>query len=254
MWLPERHKKIIALLNERQRLTTETFALELGVSRETVRRDLIELAQTGKLNRIHGGAVPSSATPEPSYQVRTQLNREEKQSIARCAAPLLQRGCSCFIDAGSTTLALARELILHNDLQIITNSIEVARVLSHNARLDVMLLGGRLDGGVPAVFGEHTVAEIARFHVDLALISPVAVDAEHGAMSYAQHEAGVARAMLAHARTRILLADHHKLGQTSRMQVCPSNSIDLLVTNAEASAEQLAALRQSGVRDILRAP
>ena len=253
MWSLERHKKIIALLNERQRLTTEMFAAELGVSRETVRRDLIELEQMGRLSRVHGGAVPSQGLPEASYVERSRLHKAEKQAIARAAAPLLVRGSTCFIDAGSTTHALARELAGREDIQVITNSVDVAAALGRTSGLEVLLLGGRMESDVPATYGEQTVAEISRHRVDMALISPVSLDAEHGAMDYVWHEATVARAMLHNARTRVLLVDANKLGVSSRVQICGCNEIDVLVTDAQASQAQLQALRDAGVREIVQA-
>ena len=251
MWLHERHQKIIALLNEHQRLTTEMFAEELQVSRETVRRDLIELEQSGQLSRVHGGAIPSQPVPEASYVDRANLHMAEKRAIAKRAASLVERGKSCFIDAGSTTHALAQELVHLQQIKVITNSIDVAATLGRNPSIEVLLLGGRLETDVPATYGDHTVAEVLRHHVDLALISPVAIDVEMGAMSYVWHEACVARAMLANARTRILLADARKLGVRSSVQTCPVREIDVLVTDARADAEGLRQLRQAGIAKVL---
>jgi len=251
MWLHERHQKIIALLNERQRLTTEMFAEELQVSRETVRRDLIELEQSGQLSRVHGGAIPNQPQPEASYVDRARLRMAEKRAIAKQAARLVQRGQSCFIDAGSTTHALAQELVHLHQIKVITNSIDVAATLSRNPSIEVLLLGGRLETDVPATYGDHTVAEVLRHHVDLALISPVAIDGEMGAMSYVWHEACVARAMLANAGTRILLADTKKLGLRSNVQTCPIREIDVLVTDAHADEECLRTLRQAGIARVL---
>ncbi|MDT9001135.1 DeoR/GlpR family DNA-binding transcription regulator [Paucibacter sp. APW11] len=253
MWLHERHKKIIALLNERQRLSTEMFAAELRVSRETVRRDLIELEQSGQLSRVHGGAIPNQAPAEPSYVERSRLFQAEKLAIAKRAVQLVTRGQCCFIDAGSTTHALAHELAKCEQLQVITNSVDVAAALSRNASLEVLLLGGRLESDVPATYGEQTIAEIKRFQVDLALISPVAISADGGAMDYAWHEACVARAMLAQAKTRVLMADANKLGVQSRVQICSTQAIDVLVTDGRAEPAQLAELRAGGVGEILQA-
>ncbi len=251
MWLHERHQKIIALLNERQRLTTEMFAEELQVSRETVRRDLIELEQSGQLSRVHGGAIPSQPLPEASYVDRANLHKAEKRAIAKRAASLVERGKCCFIDAGSTTHALAQELVHLQQIRVITNSIDVAATLGRNASIDVLLLGGRLETDVPATYGEHTIAEVLRHHVDLALISPVAIDLEMGAMSYVWHEACVARAMLANARSRVLLADAKKLGLRSSVQTCSIHEIDVLVTDERADGELLERLKDAGIRQIL---
>jgi len=258
MWSQERHNRILSLLNERQRLTTDMFAAELGVSKETVRRDLIELEQLGKLARVHGGAIPSeqtSAQPEASYLERARLQRSEKQAIARAAAALIESGQTCFIDAGSTTHALAQELAqgTPRSLRVITNSFDVALSLSARPEIEVHQLGGQLGSEMPATYGEFTVSEIARFHVDLALLSPTALCPQRGAMDYAWHEASVARTMIAHARKCLLLADASKLGASSRMQICVPAAVDILVTDASADAETLRALREGGVGQVVLA-
>jgi DeoR family fructose operon transcriptional repressor len=253
MWAHERHSRIVALLNERQRLTTEMFSAELGVSKETIRRDLIELELSGKLSRVHGGAIPQAVPVEPSYDERAALHRNEKRGIAQAAATLIEPGMSCFIDAGSTTLALAQALLARSDLQVITNSVGIASVLAANPGLDVVLLGGRVALEMPATYGDQTVAEIGRYHLDMAIVSPVGVDARAGAMDYLWHEAAVARAMLEHARLRVLLADRSKLGRTSRMQICAPSAVDVLVTDHGADEALTQALLAGGVKRVVTA-
>ncbi|CAM3703960.1 DeoR/GlpR family DNA-binding transcription regulator [Roseateles saccharophilus] len=256
MWVAERHRLILDLLQTHQRLTTEHFAEALGVSRETVRRDLIELERSGHLARVHGGAVPPAAAPavppEPAYLERTGLQQPQKREIARLAATLIQPGQACFLDAGSTTLALAQELAQREGLIVITNSLDAAMVLACHRRHEVHLLGGRLEDDVPATYGEQTVAEIARLQVDWALVSPVGIDAANGAMDYLWHEATVARAMLGRARQRVVLADASKLGQASRVQICPPAEVDVLVTDGGADAAQLERLTAAGVKRVLQ--
>lgn len=225
------------------------------MSKETVRRDLIELERSGRLVRVHGGAVPPAAAPavppEAAYLERTGLQQPQKREIARLAASLIQPGQACFLDAGSTTLALAEELARREGLIVITNSLDAATVLARNARLEVRLLGGRLETDVPATYGEQTVAEIGRLQVDWALVSPVGFDAVNGAMDYLWNEATVARAMLDRARQRVVLADSSKLGQVSRIQICPAAEIDVLVTDGEADTELLTAFAAAGVKRVL---
>lgn len=256
MWVAERHQRILDLLQVHQRLTTEHFAEALGVSKETVRRDLIELERSGQLARVHGGAVPPSTVlpavpPEPAYSERTALNLTQKREIAHLAAALIQRGEACFLDAGSTTLALAEELARREGLTVITNSLHAATVLARSGAHEVRLLGGRLDTEVPATYGEQTVAEIGRLQVDWALVSPVGFDAVNGAMDYLWNEATVARAMLSRARQRVVLADASKLGLSSRIQICPLAEVDLLVTDRAASPQVVDDLKRAGVKEVL---
>lgn len=255
MWAAERHRRILDLLQTHQRLTTDHFAEALGVSKETVRRDLIELERSGQLARVHGGAVPPAAAPavppEPAYLERTGLRQPQKREIAQLAAALIQPGQACFLDAGSTTLALADVLAQREDLIVITNSLAAATALARHAGNEVHLLGGRLETDVPATYGEQTVAEIGRLQVDWALVSPVSFDAVNGAMDYLWNEATVARAMLGRARQRVVLADSSKLGQASRVQICPAADVDVLVTDGEADPAVLEAIRAAGVKRVL---
>lgn len=251
MWVAERHRLILDLLQTHQCLTTERLADALRVSKETVRRDLIELERLGQLARVHGGAVPSAMPTEPAYRERTGLQQAQKREIARLAAALVQPGQACFLDAGSTTLALAEALVQRDGVTVITNSLDAARVLSRNAALEVRLLGGRLETDVPATYGEQTVAEIGRLAVDWAMVAPVGVDAVNGAMDCLWSEAVVARAMLARSRQRVLLADSSKLGQASRIQICPLADVEVLVTDGQADAGVLTGLKAAGVKQVL---
>lgn len=253
MWVAERHRLILELLGSHQGMTTDRFADMLGVSRETVRRDLIELERAGQLARVHGGAVAApGGPPEPAYAERTTLRQAEKRQIGTVAAALMRPGQACFMDAGSTTLALAQELARRGGFIIITNSVDAARALAGQREHEVRLLGGRLEDDVPATYGEQTVAEISRLQVDWAFVSPVSFDPVNGAMDYQWHEATVARAMLGRARQRVVLADASKLGQVSRIQICPPTDVDVLVTDRSADAAGLAALAQAGVARVLQ--
>ncbi len=252
MWTPDRHRRILTLLQQQQQVSTEELAQDMGVSRETVRRDLIELEQGGRLSRIHGGAVPCHGvfSPEPSYSERAHSHRTEKLRIGQLAAAMMRSGQSCFIDAGSTTLALAQQLSQLDHIRVVTNAVEVASTLRRNASIDVMLLGGRFESDVPATYGEQTIEEIARHRVDFAFVSPVAVDARLGAMDYAWHEAAVARAMLQHGQCRVLLAHLAKLGQASRVQVCALSQVDVLVCEQALSETLHQSLTQAGISEI----
>ena len=234
MWQEERYQRIRALLSSLQQVSTDRIVGELGVSRETVRRDLLELEAMGELRRVHGGAVPVHSEPPITERVRTRV--KYKRAIARAAAGLVTSGQTLFLDAGSTTSMLADELAKLSGLTLITNSFDVALKVgaAGNGANDLIMLGGSVGGPVCATAGDITIAEIHRYRADVALLSPVGVDAECGATSYDLREAEVARAMAANAKQRILLADFSKIGLCSRVSYCEVNRIDHLVTNVNA--------------------
>lgn len=248
----ERFIRIRTLLATLTRVSTERIVKDLDVSRETVRRDLVELEAQGVLRRVHGGAVAPGPAPEPPLAVRQAVREREKRAIARAALRQLQPGQTLFLDAGSTTTLLAAELSSLSGMTVVTNSLNAALQLAgadagRPARNDVILLGGRTDPGVRATHGDITVAEIHRYRADVALLSPVGIHCLHGATSFDHHEAAIARAMAAQAQRLIVLADHSKIGQASRVVYAGLPEIDTIVTDAGSRAlPGLSALQAAG--------
>ncbi|SDI04468.1 transcriptional regulator, DeoR family [Vibrio xiamenensis] len=250
MWTHERHNEIVSRISENGKVTTNALVDGLSVSRETIRRDLLELEQKGVIQRVHGGAVlatnrkPKAEGPNPtitkpndppsenSFQQRLNEKLSEKRAIAQIACTLIDDGSAIFIDAGTTTLAFAHALTgSAKGLKVITNSIEIAGILSSQPDYEVLLLGGIPNTEVNATYGELTLSDIERFHVDYSIISPVGAHSVYGFSSYHLREAEVARAMMRHSTKRIILAHAEKLGVQSRVKICSPESIDHLVIN-----------------------
>ncbi len=240
MWQEDRHQRIRALLATFGRVSAEHIAAELAVSRETVRRDLLDLELSGVLKRVRGGAVSAEAAPEPPIAIRAKARVREKRAIVRAAALRVAPGQTIFLDAGSTTSLLAEALAGHSGLSVITNSFDIALKLgSDESRArgnDALLLGGHILAGMSATCGAATIAEIHRFHADLALLSPVGFDARYGATSFDQSEADIARAMAENARRVVIMADHTKIGAASRIAYCAADRVDILITDEAAAA------------------
>lgn len=233
MWHQERRSRIAEALRTGARVSTPALARQLGVSRETVRRDLLAMEADGLLQRVHGGAVGSEVpSQEAPFERRKRARWREKLEIGRVASSLIQPGMIVFIDAGTTTLAFAETLAGIDHVEVVTNSLDIAQRLGERA----VLLSGRVSTDVPASFGELTLSGIDRFLADFAFISPVGVHETDGVMSYALNEAEVARAMLRRAERLVVLADASKLGAVSRVKVCDLSDIDFLVTTPPAHA------------------
>lgn len=226
MWHSQRRSKILSILKSEANARTSEIAHELGVSRETVRRDLKSLESKGLLDRVHGGAVMPEHESEASFDKRRRLNWNEKMQIGRKALDLLSPGMSIFLDAGTTTLAFAEQLRNGPEVTVITNSLSAAEILGP----DALLLGGRILSDVPACFGELTLSQIDRFRADMAIISPTAVHAESGVMYYELHESEVARAMATRAACTVALADRSKFAATSRVVMAELSTIDRIIT------------------------
>ncbi|WP_254694869.1 DeoR/GlpR family DNA-binding transcription regulator [Antarctobacter heliothermus] len=234
------------MLAASRQVSANDLAEMLSVSRETVRRDLLDLEKTGQVNRVHGGAVlPEPRTEEP-FRQRMTVQLRAKSEIARKAAGLIQPGQTILVDAGTTTAIFARELAKLSGVSVITNSLDVATTLQ-GAGKEVLLLGGRMLADVPATVGELTLSEIRRFSVDLCFSAPVAVHPVKGAFFYDLQEAEIAIAMASQSSRSIILADQSKLGETSRVRSWEPGEIGTLVTNKAATTEQIAAFRKAGV-------
>ncbi|MDF2914966.1 MAG: alkaline phosphatase [Pantoea agglomerans] len=233
--------RIRALLTRLNQVSTERIIRELGVSRETARRDIIELEALGLARRVHGGLVAIETRAEPPLTERRSTQTREKRAIARAAAQLLQPGQTLFLDA------------LHalSGLTIVTNSLQAALALSAGEEdqplnNQIILLGGMMSAGAQQTRGEITVGEIIRYRADVALLSPVGIEAGCGASSFHPHEAAIARAMVQQSTSCYLLADHTKLGVVSRTVYAPSPAINLLITDSGGdNSAALEALQQT---------
>lgn len=253
-----RLQRIRTLLTHARQLSTERIISELGISRETARRDMIALEDQGLARRVHGGLVSAEQGVEPPLTVRSAVRSKEKQAIAQAATPLILPGQTLFIDGGSTTTLLAQALRRLTGLTIITNSLQVALKLSEGEEQrplenQIVLLGGAMGAGAQATHGEQTVHEIQRYRADVALLSPVGIDATGGITSYHPHEAAIARAMMNQAARCVILADHSKLGVISRLRWATCEQVDVLVTDSHAATSEAFSALQRSLREIVRA-
>ncbi|EPF74704.1 DeoR/GlpR family DNA-binding transcription regulator [Acinetobacter rudis] len=237
----ERFHRIQALLSQLQRLSTERVMSELNISRETARRDIIELEALGLAKRVHGGIISIEPTSEAPLTIRTTQRAKEKRAIARTAIQQLSAGQTVFIDSGSTTSIVAEELRTLSGLTIITNSLHVVMNLTmametETLNHEIILLGGRVHQR-PQTQGDLVIREIYRYKADIALLSPVGVCPQHGISSFYTEEANIAQAMVQQSQKVIVLADHSKLDITSRVQYATAQEIALLITDQQAKQQ-----------------
>ncbi|CAG9267753.1 DeoR/GlpR family DNA-binding transcription regulator [Paraburkholderia unamae] len=238
MLVEERYRRIRALLKAHGTVSVEHMTEALGVSRETIRRDLVELDTAGEIRRVHGGAM--FVESELPIGVRAGIRVKEKRALARGALAHIGSGQTLFIDAGTTTAILAEALASLSGLHIVTNSVAVANELAGERAAKsgghaVHLLGGAFNAPVGATYGGAAITEVHRFHADIALLSPVGVDAVHGATSFIQEEAEMADAMSRNAKQTLILADYSKIGVRSRVVSCPVERMSVIVTNSRAA-------------------
>jgi DeoR family glycerol-3-phosphate regulon repressor len=180
---------------------------------------------------VHGGAVLRSGVTNIAYQERRGLNAEAKAAIARRCARDIPDHASLFLNIGTTTEAVARELLQHESLTVVTNNINVANTLAGNDRCEVVVAGGRLrrtDGGL---VGDLTATAVEAFKVDIAVIGTSALDAEGDLLDYDMQEVRVSRAIIRHARRVFLVADASKLARSAPVRIASLSEIDALYTD-----------------------
>ncbi|MCP4877180.1 MAG: DeoR/GlpR transcriptional regulator [Gammaproteobacteria bacterium] len=226
----DRQFRIIDIVRTRGRVSVEELSRTFATSAETIRRDLTFLASTGKIQKVHGGAVPVRDFGEGPFAQRMQLNGPAKRTIAQLARRLVAPGDTLFIDTGSTTLVIAEELAGIDDLTVITNSTAIARAItSANETVRMYLLGGSYNEDNRQTCGRMALDQLNSFHGNLAIITVVAIAAGSGAMDYSCDEAEIASAMIARSDKVILLADSSKFDRVAPFVVASFDQIDTLV-------------------------
>ena len=244
--LTKRHADILRILETEGTATISALAERLGVSLETVRRDVRPLTEAGTLLRVHGAVGLAGQLGEAPFQKRMRENAAAKQAIARTVAAMVRDGDSLMLDTGTTTSFVARELAGHRRLTVVTNSTDIARILATRNGNRVFLAGGALRPDSGAAFGKSALDFIAGFRVRLTILSAGAVD-ETGLMDYDLEEAELARLMLTRAEDSAVVTDHSKFGRAGLIRVAGFEAIGTMVTDRAPPAAVAAALGTAGV-------
>ncbi len=245
MLTKERHDVILGLLAADGRVLAADLAERFGVSEDTARRDLRDLARAGHCQRVHGGALLPAPAVAPLVQ-RIDQNADAKQRLAYVAAGLVTAGQTLFIDAGSTNLATAKALPLDLPLTVVTNAPAIALALAAHSKISVVLLGGRLDRQAGSTRGIATVREIEAIYADLYFLGSCAIDPVFGASAIDGEEAEIKRAMVAQSRAVAVAATTDKLGTAAPFRVVPPADLIHLVVERDADPDMLARFADSG--------
>ena len=226
-----RQNEILDLARSEGRVLVDDLARRFEVTLQTIRRDLSELAEAGLLDRVHGGAVPRSGMVNLGYEARRRMNAEAKAAIGRACAAQIPDNSSVILNIGTTTEAVARALLGHRNLTVVTNNMNVANIMIHNDSCEVIVAGGavrRSDGGL---VGELTTQFFEQFKVDYAVIGTSALDIDGDLLDFDLAEVRVSRAILRQARRAFLVTDHSKLGRPAPARIASLSEIDTVFTD-----------------------
>ncbi|MDX2481990.1 MAG: DeoR/GlpR family transcriptional regulator [Desulfuromusa sp.] len=227
----QRQQEILTLVHQQGFVSIETLAQNFNVTPQTIRRDINALCDRQLLTRHHGGAGLSSSVENVEYATRQVMNLEAKRSIAQMTANHIPDRASIFINIGTTTEEIAKALLKHTGLKIITNNLNVAVILRSNPSFEIIIAGGivrQRDGGIT---GEATIDFIRQFKVNFGIIGISGIDADGALLDFDYHEVRVAQAIIENSRQVFLAADHTKFERNAMVRLGDIEQIDALFTD-----------------------
>ncbi|GAB4356925.1 MAG: DeoR/GlpR family DNA-binding transcription regulator [Oricola sp.] len=226
-----RHNEILEIARREGRVTVEGLAEHFAVTQQTIRRDLGELAEAGRLERVHGGATLPSGTANIGYEDRRALNGAEKARIAGACAAHVPDDVSVFLNIGTSTEAVARQLVHRRGLLVVTNNINVANILASNPDCQVVVTGGMLRRSDGGLVGDLATQTIRQFKFDLAIVGCSAIDADGDLLDFDIQEVNVSKSIIGQARKTFLVADHSKFQRTAPVRIASLAEIDTFFTD-----------------------
>ncbi len=229
LFTEERRTHILQILEREHRVAVTDLADRFNVSADTVRRDLRDLCARQLIRKTHGGAMRRTV-PVVDYETRLAQALDVKEVIGSRAAELVEEGESIIIDGATTALPLASSLKV-SKVTVLTNSLEVAHILSQRSNIDLIVLGGRSDPLHRQLVGPATLEQLSRYRVDKLFLGIGAIDRTSGLTEPTEEDAAVKRAMIQISQQVISLADHSKFGRVAFAYVAPASAVDVLITD-----------------------
>lgn len=249
---PERQDRLTRLVEQRRRLSVAEICEIFGISVATARRDLDALAEGGRVQRVHGGAIVSqSAPPEGPVLERALEQGDEKRRIGEAAARLIEPRDSVFIGSGTTSLEVARNLPVDHELTVVTNSLLALNVLAERQDITLVCLGGMLRATEGSMIGHIAEQALQELRLHKVFLGVRALDVQAGLTNDYLPETMTDRQILAAGRQVVLLADHTKCGRVSSGFLAPLSKVNTLVTDSGTAEEFVTQVRAAGVTVIV---
>ncbi|BDQ34753.1 DeoR family transcriptional regulator [Pseudodesulfovibrio portus] len=242
-----RHTQIVNLVREQGFVAIGTLAAQFNVTPQTIRRDINILSKQGRLQRHHGGAGPVYSTENVDYTDRKVLCLQEKQIIAKLVAKRIPNRSSLFINMGTTNEEVAKALIHHKKLRVITNNLNVAKTLSGNSDIEVIVTGGLVRPKDCGIVGEAAIDFIRQFKVDYGIIGISGVDRDGTLLDFDYREVTAARSIMDNSRKIFLVTDHTKFGRNAMVRLGNIQEVDAMFTDKMPPAELVEVMKQNEV-------
>jgi len=246
MLTSQRKQHILEILKREGQVIAKTLSQELGLSEDTIRRDLRELAQEGLLQRVHGGALPVSPAVA-DFTVREDILQEEKAAIGKAAARLIKNNQVVILDGGTTAVQVARHLDKNLRATIVTHSARTALELVTYPEIEIILIGGRLFKHSIVSVGAAAIESISHIRADIYFMGVTGIHPKAGLSTGDLEEAYIKLALSKQAAETFVLASHEKLGAASPYVVTSLNDISGLIVEQSVSEGILLPYRQLGL-------
>jgi DeoR family transcriptional regulator, fructose operon transcriptional repressor len=245
---PRRRARLLALVAESGVIRVAELCKELDASAATVRRDLGELEGSGRIRRVHGGAVAvQSRLEEPLFDDKTSVAAKQKHRIAQAALKMIGRGETVYLDGGSTVLELARLLRDRGDVTVVTNSLRAALELGGKGPR-LIFVGGELRRRSQTTVGPLTSALLDEVRLDKAFMGTMGVDVKQGITTTDPDEAHTKKAAMSRSQQIVLLADSSKIGKVSFVRSGEVTDVHVVITDKGVDPAFVRELRKRGVR------
>ncbi len=242
----KRFEFILKQLESTELLSYENLATQIGVSEDTIRRDIDYLHKSGLLSKVRGGAMQRSKNPL-SFQDRENYLKQEKEVIALKAQQFITEGMTLFMDGGTTICAIASYFPRDIKIRVVTNNMILIPILMDFKNIELIVLGGRYDAQTATSTGLVTCQEVQEYIADLYFMGTCGIDANLGISASQQYDAEVKKSMLKSAKRSIALANHDHLSIHESFKICNFQEVDILITNLGSDDELLNPFRNLSV-------
>jgi len=243
-----RQQQILDLVRQRGFMSIEALADHFSVTPQTIRRDINQLSDRELLQRYHGGAGLPSSVENIAYQTRQVQELEGKRRIAQLVARHVPNDASLFINIGTTTEEVARALLNHRGLRIITNNLHVASIMSQNANFEVIVAGGVVRSRDRGIVGETTIDFLGQFKADFGIIGISGIDADGSLLDFDHREVRASKCIIANSSQVFLVSDHSKFGRNPMVRLGNLRDLDAFFTDRAPSPAICELLEESDVR------
>lgn len=229
--LNTRQNSIMEQLRATGQQSINELAAHFDVATQTIRRDINDLCDRGLARRVHGGVAPPSNPLNLNFHARATLNEAAKRSIAQAAAALIPDGSTVLLGIGTTVQYVAEALVQTTDITIVTNNLEVARLMCNAPSCDVQVVGGTLRPEDRDMVGPQALDGYRKYVADFGVIGAGALDSEFGVLDFKQFDAELGNIIQHSARHLLLVADHSKWNRSATHRVSTFEAIDHFVTD-----------------------